>query len=66
MKLRKRIKQYDWKNYIIYYSFYGIMIAIILWMILSYLNIIAHNSAGDMTYEYWKYNLWTLLFDRRG
>lgn len=61
MKLTKLLKRYDWRNYIIYYSIYGVMVLIALWILLSYFNIVAHNSAGDETFNYWRFNFFKLF-----
>lgn len=61
MKLLKLLKRYDWRNYIIYYSIYGVMILIALWILLSYVNIVMHNSAGDETFTYWRFNFFRLF-----
>lgn len=62
-KLLTLLKRYDWKNYIIYYSLVGCSLAFIIWIVLSYVNIIAHNTSGDGTYDYWKYNAIIMLFN---
>ena len=62
MKLTN-LKKYDWKNYIIYYSIYGVCVLFIVWFIASYINICMHNAGGDATYHYWKYNLLIIVFD---
>jgi hypothetical protein len=61
VKLLKLLKRYDWRNYIIYYSIYGIMILIALWVVLSYFNVVAHNSAGDETFNYWRFNFFRIF-----
>ena len=61
MKLKKLLNKYDWKNYIVYYSIYAILFIFVLWGILSFFNILAHNTMGDGTYIYWKYNLIILI-----
>lgn len=62
-KLLKLLKRYEWKNYVLYYGMWAVMIAFLIWCVASYLNILAHNTLGDGTYCYWKYNILIMLFD---
>ena len=61
-KLLKLLNKYDWKNYVIYYSIYGVCILLVVWFIASYINICMHNAGGDATYHYWKFNLIEILY----
>lgn len=63
MKLLKLLNRYDWKNYVIYYGMWTAMIAFLIWCVASYLNILTHNTCGDGTYDYWKYNAIIILFN---
>ena len=62
----KFLRKYDWRNYIIYYAIYGILTILVLWGVLSFINILAHNTIGDGTYVYWKYNLIILIYNLFG
>lgn len=62
-KLKKLITRYEWKNYVIYYGMWAVLIAFLVWCVASYFNILAHNTTGDCTYHYWKYNALIIMFN---
>lgn len=41
---------------------YVIMIAIIIWIFASFVNVNMHNAFGD--YKYWTYNFFIVVFQR--
>lgn len=60
-KLMGKLRKYDWRNYIIYYSIYAILVLMAIWIIASYINVVAHNSAGDESFNYWRFNFFKLF-----
>ena len=59
-RLIKNLSKYEWKSYIIF-SLYVIMSLILVWIVASYFDVLAHNTLGDETYEYWTFNFFNLF-----
>lgn len=53
----KKPKKYEWKSYLIFTA-YVIMILCILWVIASWINVVAHNHTDC---NYWVFNFFNIF-----
>ena len=54
------LKKYEWKSYILF-TLYAIGVLFLLWIAISYIDVLAHNTLGDESYEYWVFNFFNLF-----
>lgn len=41
--------------------FYTICVLALIWLVVSWIDVIRHNSLGDMSYQYWVFNFFNLF-----
>lgn len=43
---------------------YTICIMILIWFIISWIDVVSHNAVGDESYKYWIFNLFRIFEGR--